>query len=181
MGGIAPLATVTTLGVQVDVVVVRTTLRTRFTLRTGVCRAILRALTFFFATLWTCAGGVSATCIAPPPISAPPQVHAQSFARAMRTDIFPTFFSLGANGPAALRTGSPRLLMCPETQIKALSSNRLTLFERPLVKILQICGGQSAKRPELELFAIEAFTASCGFHSFCKVDCIGNHLPLVRP
>ncbi len=44
MGGIPWLATVTTLGVQVDVVVVRTTLRTRFTLRTGVCRAILRTL-----------------------------------------------------------------------------------------------------------------------------------------
>jgi hypothetical protein len=36
MGGIAPDATVTTLGVHVVVVVVRTTLRTRFTLRTGV-------------------------------------------------------------------------------------------------------------------------------------------------
>lgn len=45
------LATVTTLGVQVEVVVVRTTLRTRFTLRIGVLRAILRAFTFFFATL----------------------------------------------------------------------------------------------------------------------------------
>jgi hypothetical protein len=35
IGGIAPLATVTTLGVQVEVVTVRTTFRTRFTLRTG--------------------------------------------------------------------------------------------------------------------------------------------------
>lgn len=51
MGGIAPLATVTTVGVQVVVVVVRTTLRTRFTLRTGVLCAILRTLCFFFATL----------------------------------------------------------------------------------------------------------------------------------
>ena len=89
MGGRPWLATVTTLGVQVVVVVVRTTLRTRFTLRTGVLRAILRAFTFFFATLYTCAGGASATCIAPPPMSAPPQVQAQSFAKAMRTDIIP--------------------------------------------------------------------------------------------
>lgn len=51
MGGIgAPwLATVTTLGVQAVVVVVRTTLRTRFTLRTGVRCAILRTFTFFLA------------------------------------------------------------------------------------------------------------------------------------
>jgi hypothetical protein len=47
MGGIPWLATVTTLGVQL-VVVVRTTLRTRFNLRTGAWRAILRAFTFFF-------------------------------------------------------------------------------------------------------------------------------------
>jgi hypothetical protein len=51
MGGIgAPaLATVTVLGAQAVVVVVRVTFRTRFTLRTGARRAILRALTF----LWT--------------------------------------------------------------------------------------------------------------------------------
>jgi hypothetical protein len=94
MGGIAPEATVTTLGVQVVVVVVRTTLRTRLTLRTGVRCAILRAFTFFLAILCTCAGGVSATVIAPPPISAPPHVQAQSFAKAMRTDIISTFFSV---------------------------------------------------------------------------------------
>ncbi len=98
MGGMPWLATVTTVGVQVDVVVVRTTLRTRLTLPTGVRCAILRALGLCFLTLWTCAGGVSATCIAPPPISAPPQVQAQSFAKAMRTDIISTFFSLGAKG-----------------------------------------------------------------------------------
>jgi hypothetical protein len=51
MGGSGAPATVTTLGVQVEVVTVRTTLRTRFTLRTGALRAILRAFTFFFATL----------------------------------------------------------------------------------------------------------------------------------
>ncbi|MGB5077838.1 MAG: hypothetical protein WBO17_10195 [Sphingorhabdus sp.] len=84
-----------TLGVQVVVVVVRTTLRTRLILRTGACLAILRALCFFLAwlTFCTCAGGVSATCIAPPPMSAPPQVQAHNFAKAMRTDIISTFFS----------------------------------------------------------------------------------------
>ena len=89
------LATVTTVGVQVLAVVVRTTLRTRLIFRTGALWAILRALCFFFATFCTCAGGVSATCIAPPPINAPPQVQAHNFAKAMRTDIISTFFSIG--------------------------------------------------------------------------------------
>ncbi|OYU03225.1 MAG: hypothetical protein CFE36_02395 [Sphingomonadaceae bacterium PASS1] len=47
------------------------------------------------ATLYTCAGGASATCIAPPPINAPPQVQAHNFAKAMRTDIILTFSILG--------------------------------------------------------------------------------------
>ena len=180
MGGIPWLATVTTVGVQVLVVVVRTTLRTRLTLRTGVRCAILRAFTFFFATLYTCAGGVSATCIAPPPISAPPQVHAQSFAKAIRTDIFSTFFSLGAKGLVPMRTDSLCLLMCRETQNKSLSSIALTLFgSRRRVKMPNLWG-QRAKRPELELFAIQLFTARSGFHSFCYPDRAYIDLPLVR-
>ncbi|MVZ97157.1 hypothetical protein EUU23_05495 [Sphingorhabdus sp. IMCC26285] len=104
MGGMPWLATVTTLGVQVLVVVVRTTLRTRLTLRTGTWCAILRTLSFFLTTLCTCAGGVSATCIAPPPINAPPQVQAHNFAKAMRTDIISTFFSIGAESKSQRRT-----------------------------------------------------------------------------
>lgn len=50
IGGIGE-ANVITLGVQVVVVVVRVILRTRLTLRLGAWRAILRAFTFFFATL----------------------------------------------------------------------------------------------------------------------------------
>jgi hypothetical protein len=179
MGGVPWPATVTTVGVHVLAVVVRTTLRTRLTLRTGLWCAIFRTLCFFFATLWTCAGGVSATCIAPPPISAPPQVQAQSFARAMRTDIFPTFFSLGTIGAADLRTGSLCLLMCQETQKMALSSNTLTLFERLSPQIYKNSGGQMPKRPELELFAIQPFTSRRGFHSFYAGDFIRNDLPLV--
>lgn len=49
IGGMPWLATVTTLGVQLDVVVVRTTLRTRLIFRAGAWRAILRAFVFFFA------------------------------------------------------------------------------------------------------------------------------------
>jgi hypothetical protein len=36
--------------------------------------------------------GFSATCTAPPPITAPPQVQAQSFARAILTDMIRTLF-----------------------------------------------------------------------------------------
>ncbi|MCW0197431.1 hypothetical protein [Sphingopyxis sp.] len=72
-----------------------TTRRTRFT---GL-RAACRLRTTFFApqgvqdcTVDARAFGTSAICIAPPPMRAPPQVQAQSLARAIRTDIFP--FSL---------------------------------------------------------------------------------------
>jgi hypothetical protein len=82
-----PCAIATGCGAQVVVVVVRTTLRTRFTLRTGTWRAILRALTFFLATFCTLAGGVSEICTAPPPIKAPPHVQAHNFAKAIFTDI----------------------------------------------------------------------------------------------
>lgn len=72
-----------------------TTRRTRFT---GL-RAAWRLRTTFFAGPaqgeqdWAArAFGTSVTCIAPLPISAPPQVQAQSFARAIRTDIGFSFF-----------------------------------------------------------------------------------------
>src|SRR3546814_13877421 len=54
--------------------------------------------TFFLATHgeqdWTCARafGTSVICIAPLPMIAPPQVQAQSLARAIRTDIGFSFF-----------------------------------------------------------------------------------------
>jgi hypothetical protein len=38
------------------------------------------------------ASGFSATCTAPPPMIAPPQVQAQSFARAIFTDMIRTLF-----------------------------------------------------------------------------------------
>ncbi len=98
----------------------------------------------------------------------------------MRTDIFPTFFSLGTKGAADLRTDLPCLLMHQETQNIARSSNTLTLFDRRQVTILTISGGQVRKRPELELFAIKAFTSRHSFHSFSRCDFIRNDLLLVR-
>lgn len=84
----------------------------------------------------------------------------------MRTDIFPTFFSLGATGPVRMQTDSLYLLMRPETQKKRLSSNTLTLFGCLDFEKFQIFSGQRPKRPELELFDLRPFTAPAGFHSF---------------
>ncbi|WP_293980254.1 hypothetical protein [Sphingobium sp.] len=45
--------------------------------------------------LWTTAGrALSATCTAPPPMIAPPQVQAHNFAKAIRTDIGSTLVLL---------------------------------------------------------------------------------------
>lgn len=71
-----------------------TTRRTRFT---GL-RAAWRLRTTFLPvqgehlTVCARADGTSATCIAPLPMIAPPQVQAQSLARAIRTDIGFSFF-----------------------------------------------------------------------------------------
>jgi hypothetical protein len=69
------------------------TLRTRRTVLTRSRRATWRTgaafacLTIFTLRYWPCFAGVSATCTAPPPISAQPAAQADSFARAIRTDI----------------------------------------------------------------------------------------------
>jgi hypothetical protein len=68
-----------------------TTRRTRLTGRFAAWR--LRT-TFFLQQFCTCAvAGTSAICIAPLPMIAPPQVQAQSLARAIRTDIGFSLFS----------------------------------------------------------------------------------------
>jgi len=60
--------------------------------------------------------GTSAICIAPLPISAPPQVQAQSLARAIRTDIyfslFPVAGATGASCCASARAKWPKLYEC---------------------------------------------------------------------
>jgi hypothetical protein len=56
---------------------------------------IVLALTVLALAVWTMVGrasGFSATCTAPPPMTAPPQVQAQSFARAIFTDMIRTLF-----------------------------------------------------------------------------------------
>lgn len=62
--------------------------RTRLTLRTGAPLRITRARGVLTdLVMRTCSTGASLTCTAPPPMIAPPQVQAHSFAKAILTDI----------------------------------------------------------------------------------------------
>ncbi|VWX59628.1 hypothetical protein [Sphingorhabdus sp. 109] len=81
-------AIVTTDGWQAVVVLVTVRL-VRFILRAGSPFLIARARSGFFFDIFLTYGaaGASETCTAPPPISAPPQVQAHNFAKAIRTDI----------------------------------------------------------------------------------------------
>lgn len=84
--GSAWLATVTTVGAQT--VLVRVTMR--LTIRRGAGRAATRFVMtrlviarFVISRCWD----DSATCTAPPPMTAPPQAHAHNFANAIFTDM----------------------------------------------------------------------------------------------
>lgn len=108
-----------------------TTRRIRFTGFLAACR--LRT-TFFvvqgvqdFAFRTCAAAGTSAICIAPLPISAPPQVQAQSLARAIRTDISFSFFLPVAGGTG--RPVAPPLI--PKGQSFVNASITLTAFACP--------------------------------------------------
>ena len=98
IGG-ACVATVTTEGGQAGAGRTRATGRTRSTgRRTGLCATFfllnsVRGLAF------------SATCTAPPPINAPPAVHAGSFTKAIRTDMVLLSYLPGEErSPQPLRT-----------------------------------------------------------------------------
>jgi hypothetical protein len=98
-----------------------TTRRIRFT---GL-RAAWRLRTTFLApeqgeqdwTVWARAFGTSAICIAPPPMRAPPQVHAQSLARAIRTDIGFSFFPVAG---AKRHRPTPNFTFATTQKAKAL-------------------------------------------------------------
>lgn len=64
----------------------RATRTGRFT-RLGRCATYFAELAFAFLTIAGRAGGFAETWTAPPPMMAPPQVQAQSFAKAIFTDI----------------------------------------------------------------------------------------------
>jgi len=79
-----------------------------------------------FFTYCTCAAGASATCTAPPPITAPPAAQADNFARAIRTDISFALFMLRGNhaGPHACHSTPVPI----ETQTIGKAATLLTVF-----------------------------------------------------
>ena len=89
---------VTTWVCGVTVRMIRLVVTTRRIRLTGLRAAWRLRTTFLVAqgeqdwTVWARAFGTSAICIAPLPMMAPPQVQAQSLARAIRTDIGFSFF-----------------------------------------------------------------------------------------
>jgi len=98
MGG-SGIVCVTTCVCGVAVRMMRFVVTTRRIRLTGLRAAWRLRTTFLVAqgeqdcTFRTCAAaGTSAICIAPLPMIAPPQVQAQSLARAIRTDIGFSFF-----------------------------------------------------------------------------------------
>ncbi|HJS10559.1 hypothetical protein [Sphingopyxis sp.] len=110
-----------------------TTRRTRFT---GL-RAAWRLRTTFLPahgeqdwTVWARAFGTSAICIAPLPMIAPPQVQAQSLARAIRTDIGFSFFPVAG---AKRHRPAPPIHLCydPKGQSFMNAAIVLTAFACP--------------------------------------------------
>lgn len=112
--------------------VVVTTRRTFAARRT----ATWRTIRLVFLTCATRGLADSATCTAPPPITAPPQAQAHSFAKAIRTDITLPFCR-----PAHL-PGMPRHYgqgaAIPTVQNKGLSSIILTINSCPIAAIALI-------------------------------------------
>ncbi len=94
----------------------------------------------------TCAAaGTSAICIAPPPMIAPPQVQAQSLARAIRTDIgFSLFSRCRCKAPPAHTR--IRLPLAPKGQSFVNGAIALTAFGCPTAGI---AGRNQPKRPIL--------------------------------
>jgi len=109
--GTGVLASVTVVGGQMVRVVV-TTRRTLPAPRTATCRT----RRFVFLTWATRGLADSATCTAPPPITAPPQAQAQSFAKAIRTDIALPSYRLV---PTATGAGGGAHPYCPQCRTKA--------------------------------------------------------------
>jgi len=124
-----------------------TTRRTRFT---GL-RAAWRLRTTFLPaqgeqdwTVWARAFGTSAICIAPLPMIAPPQVQAQSLARAIRTDIGFSFFPVA--GAKRHQTAPPHS--------PSLYPKRPKLFERGNC-VNRVCLSESGNRdPESTKIAV---------------------------
>lgn len=107
------------------------TLRTR---RTVLGRAVRLAGLYVRATLtrlspltlryWPCLAAVSATWTAPPPIRAQPAAHAESFARAILTDIGVLSSRYPARGTKRTSAPSPSRLICHTERREFLTGQR---------------------------------------------------------
>ena len=127
MGG-SGIVCVTTCCCGVAVRMMRLVVTTRRIRLTGL-RAAWRLRTTFLPTqgeqdltVWARALGTSVICIAPVPISAPPQVQAQSLARAIRTDIGFSFFPVAG---AKHHRPTPNLTFAIPQKVKGLRTRQL--------------------------------------------------------
>ncbi|GEM_PF-3104507 len=127
MGG-SGIVCVTTWVCGVAVRMMRLVVTTRRIRLTGL-RAAWRLRTTFLPTqgeqdltVWARALGTSAICIAPLPMIAPPQVQAQSLARAIRTDIGFSFFPVAG---AKHHRPTPNLTFAIPQKVKGLRTRQL--------------------------------------------------------
>jgi hypothetical protein len=132
MGGSGTVCVTTCVcGVAVRMIrFVVTTRRTRFTGLRATCRLRTTFLVQQFCTVCAFARGTSATCIAPVPMIAPPHVQAQSFARAIRTDIGFSLFSR-CRCPQRCRRHRLRLSLRAKGQCFVNTAIALTAFACP--------------------------------------------------
>lgn len=135
------------------------TLRTRWT---GLARATRRTGFVVLATrtrlsplterYWPCLAGASATCTAPPPIRAQPAAQADSFARAIRTDISGALFSCAREGTKLTGAPSHRSSLPSRTQRLVNRTTPLTLIpqSRSEIRVIfsnletQVCRNETA-------------------------------------
>ena len=100
---------------------VRTTRRTRFTGFFALAKRTGAALAR--RTRAGRDGGFSATCMAPPPMTAPPHVQAQSLARAIRTDIATPCSKLCGEPVNDSKASGSRFELCRPDAKKSLTRN----------------------------------------------------------
>jgi hypothetical protein len=107
---------------------VRAIRRTRFDLTRARAARAGAAASLDFLTIAGRSGGFSVTCTAPPPMTAPPAVQAQSFAKAIFTDIIRTLFQvLRLADQDRPNTGSRETLKQQRQKI-SLSARSLTIL-----------------------------------------------------
>lgn len=153
IGGSIGIAAKAICGAGSHVVVVRViTRRTRFTLRGATATRLTRGAGALatLACLTYCGREVfcpSATCTAPPPISAPPAAKAASLAMAVRTDIIFSHYILGRE-QRRNRMGQPRRANAQIAETQRVPATTIALTESKRGKIA-ISGPDQDRPPKL--------------------------------